>query len=58
MTAPQIWPAESTSKGRSSFFDSLKEHKASIGGGTVSHAEKSSVLGISMVREGFGILRE
>ena len=58
MTAPQICPAESTSRGTSLVFDSLKEHKASIGCGTVSHAGKFGVLGISMVRESFGIVRE
>ena len=58
MTAPRIWPAESTSKGMSSVSDNPKERRASIGGETEFHASKSGVLGISIAKEDFGSLRE
>ena len=48
MAAPLIWPAESTNRGTSSVSTNPNERRASMGGGTVSHAGKSGVLGISI----------
>ena len=54
MTAPQIWPAESTSRGTSSVSISPKQRKASMGGGTVSYAGNSGVMGISIAKKNLG----
>ena len=56
VTAPLIWPAESTSREISSVSDSPNERRASMGGGIVSQVGKSSILGISMAKEALRIL--
>ena len=48
-----MWPTESTNKGTSSVSANPNERRASMGGGTMSHAEKSGVLGISIGQRGW-----
>ena len=48
MAAPLIWPVESTNRGTSSISANPNGRRASMGGGTVSHAGKYGVLGISI----------
>ena len=50
VTDPRIWSAGSTNRGTFSVFANPKQRKASMGGGTMSHAGKSRVLGISIAK--------